>query len=172
MDFKELINDKSIKTKEKTKILSKWIIENHDKIHLLIDFAKQSKDAQKAGCIEAMEYVSKQNPEISNAEWLEFTTNTLTEKPPRIKWESARVIGNIAKLYPQNLEKAISNLLINSEHEGTVVRWSSAYALGEILKLKTQHNNILIPAIESICEREEKNSIRKIYQLAIKKTIN
>jgi HEAT repeat protein len=92
----------------------------------------------------------------------------LTEKAPRIKWESAKVVGNIAHLYPDKLDEAIKNLLINSEHTGTVVRWSAAFALGQIIKLRTSRNRNLIPAIESICKREEKNSIKKIYIAALK----
>jgi HEAT repeat protein len=79
------------------------------------------------------------------------------------------VIGNIAPLYPGKLKEAISNLLINTEHPGTVVRWSAAFALGEIVKMNTTLNKDLVPAIESICKREEKNSIRKIYLAALKK---
>ena len=93
----------------------------------------------------------------------------LIYKAPRVKWESARVIGNIAHLFPAELNKAISNLLTNSEYNGTVVRWASAYALGEILKLKTKHNKDLLPAIESICKREEDNGVKKKYFEAIKK---
>jgi HEAT repeat protein len=79
------------------------------------------------------------------------------------------VIGNVCKNFASDLETAIVNLLDNTEHEGTVVRWSAAFALGEILKLKTSHNENLVPAIESICERETQNSIRKIYLAALKK---
>lgn len=105
---------------------------------------------------------------MANEKVLLFVTDTLLEKAPRVKWESAKVIGNIAHLFPAKLDRAISNLLSNSEHEGTVVRWSTAYALGEILKLKTKYNKQLQPAIEAICEREEKNSIKKIYLTALK----
>ncbi|GDX53125.1 hypothetical protein LBMAG27_21720 [Bacteroidota bacterium] len=99
-----------------------------------------------------------------------FVSKALAEKAPRIKWESAKVIGNIAHQFPAKLEGAIKNLLVNTEHEGTVVRWSAAFGLGEILKLKTRYNKNLLPAIDSIIQREEKNSIRKIYLEAIKKS--
>jgi len=41
------------------------------------------------------------------------------------------------------------------------VRWSAAFALGQILKIKTQRNKDLIPVIESICQREEKKQHKK-----------
>lgn len=169
MTIDELIKDKTLKSKEQTEIISKWISDNSLPIDELIAFAEKQKDPAKATCIEAIEYATKQNPNIADETVLAFVTKTLTEKPPRIKWESAKVIGNIAHLFPTKLEKSITNLLANTQHEGTVVRWSAAFALGEILKLKTKHNSHLLPEIENICNKEEKNSIKKIYLDTIKK---
>jgi hypothetical protein len=169
MDFKELLGDNNIKPKEKTETLCNWILINPGKLKELIDYAITSKDPVKATCIEAIEYATKGKPEIATSSCLDFVSKTLTEKAPRVKWESARVVGNIAHLYPENLDLAIKNLIINAEHPGTVVRWSAAFALGQIIKLKSDLNKDLIPAIESICLREEKNSIRKIYLDALKK---
>jgi HEAT repeat protein len=169
MDYKELINNKEVKAKEKVIILSRWIEDNPKELTGLIEFARNCKDSAKATCIEALEFATKMNPKIGIEDCFNFVTQTLTEKAPRIKWESARVIGNIAHLYPTKLDEAISNLLANTEHTGTVVRWSAAFALGEIIKIKSKQNKDLIPAIESICNREEKKSIKKIYIAALKK---
>lgn len=168
MDIEELLTNKAIKPKEKTETLSTWLLDGHLNINELIEFASKGNNTLKATCIEAVEFATKQKPAMANEKVLLFVTDTLLEKAPRVKWESAKVIGNIAHLFPAKLDRAISNLLSNSEHEGTVVRWSTAYALGEILKLKTKHNKELLPAIEAICEREEKNSIKKIYLTALK----
>lgn len=168
-NLKILLENKSLKPKEKTEFLSKLILESKLNIDELISFAKPSKDPVKATCIEALEFASKINPAIATKNCFVFVTESLTEKAPRIKWESAKVIANTAHLFSKNLNNAIKNLLINTEHSGTVVRWSAAFALGEIIKLKTPINKELVPAIESIIEREEKNSIKKIYLTAIKK---
>ncbi len=170
MTLDELLNDKAIKPKEKTETISNRILDGSLPVEELIAFAGKLKDPAKATCIEALEYATKQNPDIADEHVLIFVTNTLTAKAPRIKWESAKVIGNIAHLFPEKLEKPIVNLLANTESDGTVVRWSAAFALGEILKLKTKHNTDLLPAIETICGKEEKNSIRKIYSEAVKKS--
>lgn len=169
MTITELFADKSLKPKEKTEMLCGWLMDKKLSCAELIAFAENAKDPVKATCIEAMEYVSKQNPEFVDQKAFQFVCQTLTAKAPRVKWESARVIGNTAHLFPKKLNEAIPNLLDNSEDEGTVVRWSAAYALGEIFKLKTKFNSDLHPAFEAICKREEKNSIRKIYLDAIKK---
>lgn len=168
MNIEELIKDKTIKPKEKTETISEWLLNGITSIDELLEYASKAKDPAKATCIEAIEFATKVNPGIANENVLNFVTGTLEEKAPRVKWESAKVIGNIASRFPGKLEISISNLLTNSEHEGTVVRWSAAYALGEILKLKSKYNADLLPAIEAICEREQKGSIKKIYLTAIK----
>lgn len=169
MTIEELLNDKTKKVKEKTETISKWLLDGSLPIDELIAFAEKSKDSEKATCIEAIEYTTKQNSKLADDRVFSFVTKTLTEKAPRVKWESAKVIGNIAHLFPAKLNKAIGNLLTNSEYDGVVVRWASAYALGEILKLKTKHNKDLLPTIEAICDREEDNGVKKKYLEAIKK---
>lgn len=170
MTIEELFKDKAVKAKEKTEIISKWILGGSLPTDELIAFAEKAKDPVKGTCVEALEYATKQKPNIADETVLMFVTSTLPEKAPRIKWESAKVIGNIAHLFQDQLDKPISGLLANTDHEGTVVRWSAAFALGEILKLKTKYNAELLPTLESISEKEEKNSIKKIYLDAIKKT--
>lgn len=167
----ELFADKSTNPKEKTEQLSEAILKSKISVDEIIAFAEKSKDPVKATCIEALEFASKTNPAVITKKTFEFVTESLGAKAPRVKWESAKVIGNVAKLFPKNLDVAIGNLLTNTEHEGTVVRWSAAYALGEILKLKSNANKELIPAIEAIIQREEKNSIRKIYLEALKRLV-
>lgn len=171
MNVAELVADKTMKPKEKTETISTCLLNAALTVDELVEFAGSQKDSSKATCIEAIEFATKQQPSILTENAFRFVIETLTAKAPRIKWESAKVIGNTAALFTDQLDEAIVNLLKNSEHEGTVVRWSAAYALGEIIKLKTTHYNQLIPTIEAICNREEKNSIRKIYLDGIKKAM-
>ena len=170
MELSVFLTDKTIKAKVKTETISKWLLTNKISVGELLTLAEKSKDPDKATCIEALEFASKKNPSIIDQKCFLYVSQSLTAKAPRIKWESAKVIGNTANLFITKLDTAIKNLLENTEHEGIVVRWSAAFALGEILKLKTKHNKNLIPAIEVICKREEKNSIRKIYLDAIQKS--
>ena len=169
MTIEDLLKDKEIKSKEKTTIISGWLLEKSLPVDELIAFAEHQKDAPKATCMEAAEYATKENPQIATESLFDFACVSLTQKAPKLKWESAKVIGNIAFLYPDKLKNAIQNLIDNTNHEGTVVRWSAAFALSEILKLQTTHNVDLLKTIETICENEEKNSIKKIYTAAIKK---
>jgi HEAT repeat protein len=169
MNLETLFKDKTIKGKEKTQNICQWLLDETLPIDELIVFAEAAKHAVKATCIEGIEQATKQNAQIANEHVFKFVTEALVEKEPRVKWESARVIGNTAHLNLTLLEKAIENLLKNTQHEGTVVRWSAAYALGEIIKLKTNYNQKLFQSVNEIIANEEKNSIKKIYIDAIKK---
>lgn len=170
MTIEILIRDKTKKLKEKTEIISKWLLDYSLPIEELILFAEKKNDTEKATCIEAIEYATKLNPKMADESVFSFITEMLGEKAPRIKWESAKVIGNIAHIFSERLDVVIEKLLINSQYDGTVVRWATAYALGEILKLKTTHNQSLLPAMEKLCEKETENGVKKKYLDAIKKT--
>jgi hypothetical protein len=169
MTIPDILHDKLIKPKDKTETIAKMLTDAILTVEELIGFASEARDADKATCIEALEYVSQKLPEIVNADAFGFVARSLAEKAPRVKWESARVIGNTAHLFAGNLDTAIRNLLANTEHPGTVVRWSAAFALAQVIKLGLPANKDLLPAIEAIVNREDKNSIRKIYLEAFKK---
>ena len=170
MTIQELLKDKTKKAKEKTETISNWLLDGSMPTDELIVFAENSKDSEKATCIEAFEYATQKSPEIADESVLEFATKMLEENAPRVKWESAKVIANIANRFPEKLDVPIRKLLANSNYDGTVVRWATAYALGEILKLKTKHNESLMPKMELLCERETENGVKKKYLDAIKKT--
>ena len=170
MKLDQILNDKTIKQKPKVEAVSKMLLDKKLSVEELIAYAQTANDTLKATCIESLEFASRQNPSITTEKCLKFVTQTLADEAPRVKWESAKVVGNIAHLFPTKLDKAIGHLLTNSEYDGTVVRWAAAFALGEILKLKTKHNKDLLPALEAISNRETDNAIKKKYLDAIKKT--
>lgn len=168
MKISEVISDKTFKGKEKTKKLSKMLLDKEFTTADLMEFAKSVKGSPRATCVEVLEYATKENPKIANEKCLQFAIEMLTDEAPRVKWEAAKVIGNIAPLFPTKLDKAVDHLLTNSEYPGTVVRWSAAFALSEIVKLNTKINKELLPAVDSILKREEEASIKKFYQKALK----
>lgn len=169
MTIESILQDKTLKPKAKTELIGSLLAENALLINELLALARKLKDPDKATLIEAVEHASLKNAEVVTEEMFLLAIESLASKSPRVKWESARVIGNTAGHHPRLLEQAMNNLLNNTEFPETVVRWSAAFALGEIIKLKTAHNDALIPAAQAILEREDQNSIRKIYLAAMKK---
>jgi HEAT repeat protein len=164
-----ILDDKSLKVKSKIGVIGQLLLDAKISVDELIEMARLQKDSNKANLIEAMELASKTSSEIINDKAFEFAIECLAEKAPRVKWESARLIGNTAHLFPKQVTKAIPKLLDNAENEGTVVRWSAAFALSQIIQFYPSLNKELLPAIESLLKREKQNSIRKIYQNALKK---
>lgn len=169
MTIEQVFKDKTIKAKAKVSTIGEWLINGELPIDELVAYAEKQKATDKATCIEAVEYATKKDPSIADENLLFYVIIALKDDEPRVKWESAKVIGNIAKIFPGQLDKAISNLLPNAEKTGTVVRWATAFALSEILKLKTESNKKLLPKIEALCEREEDNGVKKKYIDALKK---
>lgn len=169
MMIENLFQDKTIKAKGKVATIGEWLLTGELPIDELLVFAEKQKATDKATCIEAIEYATKKVATIADENLLVYVSNTLNDEEPRVKWESAKVIGNIAKLFPSQLDKAINHLLANAENNGTVVRWATAYALAEILKLKTESNKKLLPKIELLCEKEDDNGVKKKYLDALKK---
>ena len=168
MTIHELFQDKSIKAKAKVAQIGEWLIKGTIPSDELLAFAEKKNATIKASCIEGIEYATKKNATIADENVFVFVTKALKEVEPRIKWESAKVIGNIAYLFQSKLNTAISNLRANSNHNGTVVRWATALALGEILKLNTEHNKKLLPAIEILSENEADTGVKKKYLDALR----
>lgn len=169
MTLENLFVDKSMKAKAKAKQIAEWLLNNELPVDELLAYTEKQMATDKATCIEAVESATKKSPTIADENLLAFVTKSLSDDEPRVKWESAKVIGNIAKLFPTQLDKSIHNLLQNAEIKGTVVRWATAYALAEILKLKTDSNLKLLPQIEMLCKREKDNGVKKKYLDALKK---
>lgn len=169
MDLERLLNDKGVKAKEKTEALSRLIVDGQVPMAAVITYGATAKDAAKGTCIEAIEFATRADPKVATLDCLQWVAASLADKAPRVKWESAKVIGNIAHLFPDQLDLAVRNLLTNAEDSGTVVRWSAAFALGQIILTQHPETRQLVPALQAICDREEKNSIKKIYLAALKK---
>ncbi|MFO1030664.1 MAG: hypothetical protein U1F60_06280 [Planctomycetota bacterium] len=169
MDFSNCLGDRSLTAKQKTTELSRWLLANPTGADRLVAFAKKAADVDKATCLEAFEYATRTRAEVGSKRVFEFAAASLADDAPRVKWEAAKVVANIAHRHGRHLGKAIPGLLGNASHEGTVVRWSAARALGAILELGTSHNAELIPAAGALCSKERDNAIRKHYLKALNK---
>lgn len=169
MSLEEIFQDKSIKAKAKVAQIGEWLISRELPVDELLAFADTQPSTNKATCIEAVEYATKKSVITKDDSLLSFVTKTLADEEPRIKWESAKVIGNISKQFADQLAPAIAGLLKNAKNKGTVVRWATAYALAEILKLKMDYNKTLLSKIEILSEKEEDNGVKKKYLDALKK---
>jgi len=163
-----IFNNKTTKPSEKNDALVQLLIHQKISESELLSFASNQKETIKASCMEAFEFATRLDSNFGTLQVFEFAVEGLQAKAPRLKWESAKVIGNMAVRKYNETEKAIVYLLENTEHSGTVVRWSAAFALTEIYKKNEKYRNILANAFEGIMNLEEKNSILKFYKNALK----
>lgn len=169
MTLEELFADRTMKVKDRSAQLHGMLGENRLDQTALITFAEKADAAAKATCIEALEYATKKKPEFLTGAALDFCLRSLQDKEPRVKWESARVIANTIHLFPDRAEEAVAALMPNTSFDGKVVRWATAHGLARVITMRKSLNGELVPKVNAILKKEEENSIRKIYEAAIKK---
>jgi hypothetical protein len=97
-----------------------------------------------------------------------FVTQNLKSDAPRVQWECAKVIRNTAHLFPKSLKNAVINLLDNSDSKSTVVRWSAANGLAQIMQCKTPQNKELLPRVESIIKEKKIMQLKRFIQKGLK----
>lgn len=168
MDIVNLLGDKSTKPIEKRAQLAEAITMKL----VTIDEVKSINglDEKKTGIVlEAMEAVTRNNPGLADLAWLKFAQEYIASASNSLKREASRVVGNISHLFPDDLEAAIEKLIENAANDGTVIRWSSAYALGRIILLPRYANSGLFDTVTKLCEGEQENGVKNQYLNGLKK---
>lgn len=131
----------------------------------------EGKDTERGVCVEALEYLTQTKPQIAKP-YLDTVIRSLSDKAPRVKWEAARVVANLANTFPQDVESAVSGLVKNTADKGTVVRWSAAFALGQIAKSNPSLRNRLVDQIKILSQKEENSGVKNVYLKALKQIDN
>lgn len=159
--IKEILKSKK-KPKEIVELLAEALKRDKKLIVELIQCFEEGTTAEKGNCMEGIEYVTKEKPEFAE-NCLDFVIAHINDKAPRVKWEACRVIGNVAKIFPDKVKEAIPKFLENTQGKGTVVRWSAAFALTEIAKSDLEMQKELVQEFKKILERENNKGVRNIY---------
>lgn len=167
MNLLDEIRKSGKKSKELNIFVAKLIQEKRPSSKDFADALATGNDPERGTCVEALEYITQDTPEVAKP-YISQVIACLADKASRVKWEAARVIGNIASKYPGEAQKAVDNLLVNTNDKGTVVRWSTAFALGKILKHNTTIRPRLQKRIEEILKRETNNGVKNVYLKVIK----
>ena len=159
--IKEILKSKK-KPKEIVELLAEALKREKKLTGEFIQCFKDGTTTEKGNCMEAIEYITKENPEFAE-DYLDFVIEYINDKAPRVKWEACRIIGNVAKKFPDKVKEAVPKLLENTKDKGTVVRWSAAFALTEIAKSNQDVQKELAPEFKKILERETNKGVRNIY---------
>ena len=124
-------------------------------------------DTEAATAVESLEGATRTKPELVDAKLFTFLVGLLANPTPRVRWEAARTIGNVAALHPKLHASAVEALLLNTADDGTVVRWSTAQALGAIAR-SGYSGHELASRMRAIVADEEDGGVRKVYEKALK----
>ena len=159
--IEEILKSKK-KPKEIVELLAEALKRDKKLISELILCFEEGTTAEKGNCMEAIEYITKENPEFVE-DCFDFVIAHISDKAPRVKWEACRIIGNVAQKFPDKVKDAVPKLLENTKDKGTVVRWSTAFALTEIAKSNPKMQKELVPEFQKILEREINKGVKNIY---------
>ncbi len=130
--IEEILKSKK-KPKEIVTLLAQKLKCDKELVVNLIRCFENGSVAEKGNCMEAIEYVTKEDPQFAK-NCLDFIIEQINDKAWRVKWETARIIGNTAQKFPDKVKETVPKLLENTKDKGTVMRWSVAFALTEIAK--------------------------------------
>jgi len=150
------------KQKETVELLCKELKRDSRLIANLMQCFEIGNASQRGSCMEAIEYVTKEEPEFAE-NCLDFVIDHIDDDAPRVRWEAARIIGNVASTFPEKIKSAVPKLLENATDKGTVVRWSAAFALTEIAKNNKNLKKELEERFNEIVKKESNNGVKKIY---------
>ncbi len=100
MNLSELFKDKSIKPKERTELLTAALLDGSLLFDELSAYFSGARDQEKAFLLEAMEAASAKDATVSTKDWFNLSAENINHKSPSVKREAARVVGNLAALYP------------------------------------------------------------------------
>ena len=167
MDINHLLEDKSIKTAQKRDQISDAFENGTITVSNMKTYVIDDKGV--GIILEAMEAVSRKNPEASDIEWLDYAGKHILSSSNTVKREALRVVGNIAHLFPDSLFDVVQTLLKNTNNDGTVVRWGSAYALGRIILIPQYANSDLFDTLVDLAEQETENGVKSQYLTGLKK---
>lgn len=165
----EILKEK-LKPKEKTLQIADALKSDPKAMDELLELWKTAKDAEKGTLLSAITLIVSENPEFVG-DHLDFVIAQIGHKAPRVKWEAPETVGHASKVFPDKVLSAIPALLANTSFDGTVVRWSAAFALSEIVKNIPSSRPQLMPEIEKILERETNNGVRSLFLKGALKTI-
>ena len=161
------ILDSDKKHKEKVVLITEKVGDNKELISQLFEILQNGSDVEKGNVAEVLKFVSNERPETM-LQYIDIIVEYIDYKASRVKWGCPESIGNIARKYPYDVEKAIPKLFRNYNDKSTVVRWCAAYALSEIAKYNLKRQNELVQKFKEFVKTEKNNGVRNVFIKAIK----
>lgn len=169
MGIIELVSDKALKGIRRRAALVEELCSGRSGLADVLSSAPALNDQQLASLLEAIEEISNKRLMPLEAGYLHFATPWIAAQSNALKREASRIVGNLAAAHPSQLQEAIPLLLGNAQHESTVVRWASAYALSRIVLLREYAQSVLFDQLTALCGQEQDNGVKGQYLKALRK---
>ncbi len=160
----EMFGDKSLKPKQKSAQLVVAIVDRQLTFAQIAAYAQSARLPEQATLMEALVQAVQQKPALADESWLDFAIAGLCNpKAPRLQWEAATLISELAKQCPQQAVRAIPMLERNLSG-GTVVRWSVATALCAMPR-----DAAMTAKLTALWESEQESGVKNVYAVALGK---
>ena len=167
MEIKSEIQGWNGKPSELVSNITRLILNNERLFPQIIEVLKTAPDVEKGIVADVLKHVSELKPELM-LPYVDELVGFINYKAPRVKWGIPESLGNLAKKFPAEAEKAVPYLLKNTQESSTVVRWCAAYALAEIAKNKKINQKELLTVIKELADNEQNNGVKNVYLKAVK----
>ena len=169
MTIKQIIDDKSLKRLEKRNALVEGIINGSFDFSAVSAACSLLPEKKISLLLEAIEEVSRSKEVALEEEYLKLSERYILSSDPSCKREASMIVGNLAVAFPEKLDRAITALLQNTDDDGTVIRWASAYALSRIVIIPQYARGPLFGQISHLYEKEKESGVKNQYGTALKK---
>lgn len=169
MDIISALNDKAFKSTEKRKEIITALRENVLTGDTLESLCNSLNEKQLTLVMEAVEEITREASGHIELNYLTLANRHISAKNNSLRREAARVIGNLAARFPDQMADIIPRLLENTKNSGTVIRWSGAYALAQIVSLPQYAVTPLYDTLTALYESEADNGVKKQYLVGLKK---
>lgn len=156
-----------LSAKKKARAIADALSGGSLKPEALLEAGRKLPRAELAILIESLESATRKQPALAGDELFALLVESLADPAPRVRWEAARTVGNVASQHAGNLRPAARALLDNTANASTVVRWAAAQALTAILKTGYAENSFALQLTE-IAAREQDDGVRRVYEKAIR----
>lgn len=158
MTIKQIIDDKAVKRLEKRNVLVEGIINGTFDFSAVSAACSLLPEKKVSLMLEAIEEVSRSKEFVLEEDYLKLSESYILSSDPSCKREASRIVGNLAAAFPENLDHAITALMQNANHDGTVIRWASAYALSRIVIIPQYARGPLFEQIQ-ICAKKKRKPV-------------
>lgn len=169
MTITEIINDRSLKRLDKRKAIVSAIIRKETDSSIILKACETLPQKTVSIILEAVEEASRSEEFAPEADYMLLAKKYILSDDNSCKREASRIAGNLAGKFPDELDDIITDLLQNTDNEGTVIRWGSAYALSHIIVIPQYAESPLFEQISDLCAREEEKGVKNQYIKALKK---